>query len=65
MSRYVLSQTVANIIACEFGVEIGRVLGPTAEEVPAQPSPLEGRIPGTFPVEGASGPVMGAGGGRR
>ena len=64
MSRYVLSQTVANI-ACEFGVEIGRVLGPTAEEVPAQPSPLEGRIPGTFPVEGASGPVMGAGGGRR
>ena len=50
---------------CEFGVEIGRVLGPTAEEVTAQPSPLEGRIPGTFPVEGASGPVMGAGGGRR
>ena len=55
---------MANIV-CEFGVEIGRVLGPTAEEVTAQPSPLEGRIPGTFPVEGASGPVMGAGGGRR
>jgi len=43
------------------GVCTVRVLGPAAEA--EHPSSLEGRIPGTFPAEGASGSVMGAVGG--
>ena len=42
-------------------MERSRVLGPAAEA--EHPSSLEGRIPGTFPAEGASGSVMGAVGG--